>query len=72
MLIRLDLPIQIVNKLLISASWLLQPFMATLIRFIVLLRNRVSSLNFLTSLFDGIIIRSRVIDIEAISSISNN
>jgi hypothetical protein len=72
MLIRLDLPIQIVNKLLISASWLLQPFMAKLIRFIVLLPNRVTSLNFLTNLFDGIIIRSRVIDIEAISSISNN
>jgi hypothetical protein len=36
MLIRLDLPIQIVNKLLISASWLLQPVMAEFIRFIVL------------------------------------
>jgi hypothetical protein len=65
MLIRLDLPIQIVNKLLISASWLLQPFMAKLIRFIVLMPKRVTGLNFLTSLFDGIIIRSRVIDIEA-------
>ena len=64
MLIRLDLPIQIVNKLLISASWLLQPVMAKLIRFIVLMPNRVTSLNFLTSLFDGIIIISRVIDIE--------
>lgn len=72
MLIRLDLPIQIVNKLLISTSWLLQPVTAKLTRFIVLLPNRVTSLNFLTNLFDGIIIRSRVIDIEAISSISNN
>lgn len=64
MLIRLDLPIQIVNKLLISTSWLLQPVMAKLIRFIVLMPNRVTSLNFLRSLLDGIIIRSRVIDIE--------
>ena len=65
MLTRLDLPIQIVNKLLISASWLLQPVKAKLIRFIVLISNRVTSLNFLTSLFNGIIIRSQVIDIEA-------
>ena len=64
MLIRLDSPIRIVNKLLIGASWLLQPVMAKLIRFIVLMPNRVTSLNFLTSLFDGIIIISRVIDIE--------
>jgi hypothetical protein len=64
MLIRLDLPIRIVNKLLIGASWLLQPAMAKLIRFIVLMPNMVTSLNFLTSLFNGIIIRSQVMDIE--------
>jgi hypothetical protein len=64
MLIRLDLPIRIVNKLLIGASWLLQPVIAKLIRFIVLMPNRVTSLNFLTSLFIGVIIRSQVIDIE--------
>lgn len=64
MLIRLDSPIRIVNKLLIGASWLLQPVMAKLIRFTVLMPNRVTSLNFLTSLFNGVIIRSQVIDIE--------
>lgn len=64
MLIRLDSPIQIVNKLLIGASWLLQLVIAKLIRFIVLMPNRVTSLNFLTSLFNGVIIRSQVIDIE--------
>jgi hypothetical protein len=64
MLIRLDLPIRIVNKLLIGASWLLQLVIGKLIRFIVLMPNRVTILNFLTSLFIGVIIRSQVIDIE--------